>query len=621
MSDTPALAKTQENWGSKLGVVLAVAGSAVGLGNFLRFPGQAVNNGGGAFMIPYIISFLVVGVPIAWCEWTMGRLGGRYQQNSAPGIMYALWRRWPAKAIGAMTLLIPIGIYMYYVVLEAWCLDYCIEFTRGGFAQMFSTATKGLTTHAAEVNAVVQSTGSHFNETVGMGGHGALFAGGRMVWLVLICFVVNFYIIYQGVTRGIEKFCKWAMPLLVLCALIILVRVLTLPHISSGLGFMWNPDWGKLTDPAVWLAAAGQIFFSLSVGFGLILCYSSYLRNDDDVVLTALSASSANEFCEVILGGLIVVPTAFLFLGAANARVGTFGLGFVTVPAIMHFMPGGNFFGAMWFGLLFLAGVTSSLSMIQPAIAFLEDAFGMGRRASCTMLAILTAFGSAAVMYFSHNLIAMDHTDFWCNLLMIVAAMCQVLIFGWIIGAERGVKEMNRGADIRVPNWLAPIIRYVTPTFLIVILAGWTWQNLPARIDGMNPSLQARLAERGVYAAGIAKHFADEKLDGEALAARTESILGPADVRIKPGGLPDWLKAQTTSVEEEGETHVVGIVEQAKAAAVAAAEDANVARSVLIGLVILLLLLVILSDLACRNRMGKLIQQAEQSGIDWEAAG
>jgi len=315
------------------------------------------------------------------------------------------------------------------------------------------------------------------------------------------------------------------------------------------------------------------------------------------------------------------VPTAFLFLGAENARVGTFGLGFVTVPAIMHFMPGGNFFGALWFGLLFLAGITSSLSMIQPAIAFLEDAFGVGRRASCTMLAIVTAIGSTAVMYFSRNLIALDHTDFWCNLLMIVAATCQVLIFGWIIGAERGVKEMNRGADFKVPKGLATMIRYVTPAFLLVILGGWTYQNLPGYVDGMNPALQARVAQRGVYTAAINEHFAEEALAEDVLAERIASILGAEDAPIKPNALPDWLKDKTVPIEENGQTRNISIAEQAKAAAASASEDANVARFVFIGLVVLLLLLVMLSDLACRNRMGKLIQQAERNGIDWEASG
>ncbi|MHC4236007.1 MAG: sodium-dependent transporter, partial [Planctomycetota bacterium] len=364
MSTSPELElPRKENWGSRIGVVLAVAGSAVGLGNFLRFPGQAVNNGGGAFMIPYIISFLVVGIPIAWCEWTMGRLGGRYGQNNAPGIFYALWRRAPAKGLGALALLIPVTIYMYYVLLEAWCLDYCIFFIEGGFAKLFAEATAGISENQAVADAVVGATGGHYATECGLNDHGALFQeGNRMIWLVLACYLVNFIIIYQGVLRGIEKFCKWAMPLLIICAIVILLRVLTLDGISTGLGFMWNPDWSSLTDAKVWLAASGQIFFSLSVGFGIILCYSSYLRRDDDVVLTSLSASSTNEFCEVILGGMIVVPAAFLFLGAENAKGTTFGLGFVTIPAIMHFMPGGpfwaSFFGAMWFGLLFLAAVT-----------------------------------------------------------------------------------------------------------------------------------------------------------------------------------------------------------------------------------------------------------------------
>ncbi|MEE9293598.1 MAG: sodium-dependent transporter, partial [Phycisphaerae bacterium] len=402
MSEAPALEglPQREHWGSKMGVILAVAGSAVGLGNFLRFPGQAVNNGGGAFMIPYLVSFLVLGIPICWCEWTMGRLGGRYGQNNGPGIIYALWRRGPAKAIGALTLFVPVVVYMYYVFIEAWCLHYAVAFFSGGFSELFSGAITDTGDNTSEIDAIVSAAGSFFAESVSSKNNGGIFQG-NMLWYVLVCFVVNFVIIYRGVTRGIETFCKVAMPLLVLCACIILVRVLTLPGISSGLGFMWNPQWEKLADPQVWLAAAGQIFFTLSVGFGLILCYSSYLRPDDDVVLTSLSASSTNEFCEVVLGGLIVVPTAFLFLGAENASGSTFGLGFVTIPAIMHFMPGGSFFGGMWFGLLFLAAVTSSVSMLQPAIAFLEDGFGLKRTGSVLLLGIVTALGALAPIYFT----------------------------------------------------------------------------------------------------------------------------------------------------------------------------------------------------------------------------
>ena len=605
-SPQPDLA-AKEKWGSKIGVILAVAGSAVGLGNFLRFPGQAVNNGGGAFMIPYIISFVLLGIPIAWCEWTMGRLGGRFGQNSAPGIMFALWRRWPAKGLGAMTLLIPVVIYMYYVLLEAWCLDYCIEFAKGGFAEMFAKITTASSDHTAEVQAVVEATDAHWETTSGGSEHGILLReGGRTIWLVSICFLVNFYIIYHGVTRGIEVFCKWAMPLLVLCAVIILLRVLTLPNISSGLGFMWNPQWEQLKNPQVWLAAAGQIFFSLSVGFGLILCYSSYLRSNDDVVLTSLSASSANEFCEVILAGLIVVPTAFLFLGAENATKGLFGLGFVTIPAIMHFMPLGNFFGAMWFGLLFLAAVTSSLSMLQPAIAFLEDAFALRRWVSIAILGIITAGGATLTMYFSKNTLALDYTDFWCNLMMIIAATFQVLIFGWVIGAARGVKEMNRGADLHVPRFVAFVIRFITPTFLIVILVMWGYHNLPDYIRGMNPARQGIVAERAVYAQAIEENYTDTGLDAEVLASKVEELLGPEeDQPVNVAELPAWLQQHQETAEEDRR---------------AAAADANIARFVFMGIIGFYIMLVVLSDIACRNRIGRMIDQWEDSGAGWETS-
>jgi SNF family Na+-dependent transporter len=699
MGTEPLQAPGKEKWGSRLGVVLAVAGSAVGLGNFLRFPGQAVNHGGGAFMIPYILSFLLVGIPIAWCEWTLGRLGGRFGQNNAPGIMYAIWRRGPAKGLGALALLIPVTIYMYYILLEAWCLDYCISFLQGGFARVFADATQGVAGHQAEVAAVVTETTNHFQENCGLERHGAYLEGGRMIWLVLASFLINFFIIYQGVTRGIEKFCKWAMPLLILCALIILFRVLTLPNISTGLGFMWNPDWNALKDPHVWLAASGQIFFSLSVGFGLILCYSSYLRENDDVVLTSLSASSTNEFCEVILGGMIVVPTAFLFLGADNATggdYGTFGIGFVTVPAIMHFMPGGpfwgSFFGAMWFGLLFLAAVTSSLSMLQPAVAFLEDGFGLKRRASVSLLGVITAIGAALTMYFTKGLLAMDYTDFWCNLSMILAATALVIIFGWVIGAERGVKETNRGADFHVPRFLPFMLRYVTPTFLIVILGFWTYTTLPGYLAGMNPAKQGpRAAEAKVRKAlglcdALSEALADPTLDDEQAAqqayAAVAAVAEPGDradlatwvqqVRADAAaktfadeaarndffcaaitrrfGIPPFVdheeavvagflatKALTPrelagKIQRESAAHraqldvektatfVAAVRAKAAEARATAAADANIARLVFLGILVFYILLIVLSDIACRSRIGRAIAQAEEHGIGWEAA-
>jgi len=592
MADRPAnpqLAE-RENWGSKIGVILAVAGSAVGLGNFLRFPGTAVNYGGGAFMIPYIISFLLLGVPIVWCEWTMGRLGGRFGQNNGAGIVYAIWRKAPAKGLGAVTLLVPITVYMYYVLLEALCLSYAIAYFSGALGDRFSIAVADAANGGGgEIDAVVSASKTFAIERFGLGANGDMF-GTSMLWYVMICFLVNFVIIYRGVTRGIETFCKFAMPLLVLCAVVILIRVLTLDNIDRGLGFMWNPDWDKLWNAEVWLRAAGQIFFSLSVGFGLILCYASYLRPDDDVALTSLSAASANEFCEVVLGGLIVVPTAFLFLGAGATPNSTFQVGFFTVPAIMHFMPGGTFFGGMWFGLLFFAAVTSSLSMLQPAIAFLEDGFGLGRRASVTLLAIMTAAGATLVMYFSIGAQALDFTDFCCEFLMIIGGLGQVLIFGWVIGAERGFKETARGADIRIPRFMPILVRYVTPAFLIVVLALWCYYDAPTRVRNMDPSFKR-------IEVAVNAQFPDQYQGAELIAKVRELEKMPTSRR------PQWLTAPTPQIAEQ----MAG-----------AKMLANIARYSVLGVAALLLLVIAAVDIACRGRIGRVIAEAKARGVALE---
>lgn len=587
MADAPANPQLgeRENWGSKIGVILAVAGSAVGLGNFLRFPGTAVNNGGGAFMIPYVICFLLIGVPIVWCEWTMGRLGGRYGLNNGAGIIFALWRKAPAKGLGALTILVPITVYMYYVLLEALCLNYAVDFFSGSLTQKFSAAVSG--DAISEKAAVVSASKDYFSASFGLKENGSLFDG-KMLWMVVTCFLVNFIIIYRGVTKGIESFCKVAMPLLVLCACVILVRAMTLDNISVGLGFMWNPNWEKLKDAEVWLQAAGQIFFSLSVGFGLILCYASYLRADDDVVLTSLSASSANEFCEVVLGGLIVVPTAFLFFGAEAATGGTFSVGFETIPAIMYEMPwGGRWFGGLWFGLLFLAGVTSSLSMLQPAIAFLEDGFGLNRRASVVLLALITTAGAALVMHFSKSAIALDFTDFACNFLMIVAGLAQVILFGWIIGADRGIREANRGADFPIPGVVRPLVRYVTPGFLIVVLSMWCYYNAPGYVQGMSPEFMS-------IKTAITEQFPDQ-YDADSLKSKVRELQA-ASAKHRP----EWLTAPPEKVAEK---------------MAAAQADAKVARFSILGVIMLLVVVVAAVDLACRGRIGRMIEQAEARGV------
>jgi SNF family Na+-dependent transporter len=243
--------------------------------------------------------------------------------------------------------------------------------------------------------------------------------------------------------------------------------------VLGGLGFMWNPEPAKLWEFETWLAASGQIFFSLSVGFGIVINYASYLRKNDDVVLSGLTASSMNEFFEVCLGGLITLPAAFIFLGLASGQMGTFGLGFNALPNVFARMPYGQLFGFPWFLMLFLAAMTSSLSMLQPVIAFFEEGFGLKRHASAAFLGLLAAFGCGFVVYFSKDMLALDTFDFWIGTMFIfILAMIQAIIYGWVFGIDRGHIEAHKGAHIRIPWFVQLMLKYVTPLYLLVIFIG-----------------------------------------------------------------------------------------------------------------------------------------------------
>jgi SNF family Na+-dependent transporter len=469
--------KRTESWNSRIGVILAVAGSAVGLGNFLRFPGQAAQYGGGAFMIAYFISLILIGIPICWAEWAMGRYGGKQGYNSCPGIFHSILRHPSAKYLGVLGVVIPVVIYMYYVYIEAWCLGYAVYFATGKLS----------------LGNDVAAYANFWSGFIGAEQDGSAIGFGInnvCVFLVFV-FFLNFFLIYRGLSKGIELFCKFALPTLIVLAVVILFRVLTLgtpnpelpeQSISNGLGYLWNMgDVGtQLRNPQLWLAAAGQIFFSLSVGFGVIINYASYLKDKDDVVLSGLTASSANEFCEVSLGGLITIPAAFVFLGAAGiVGQGTFGLGFKVLPLVFSNMPAGAFFGALFFFLLFLAAVTSSLSMLQPGIAFLEEAFAISRKQSVAILGMVTSVGCLFVVYFSKDVKALDTFDFWVGtLLLFVLATIEIILFAWVLGIDKAWKEAHKGAELRIPMFFKPIMKYICPLYLLIIFGLWIMFNV-----------------------------------------------------------------------------------------------------------------------------------------------
>ncbi len=468
------LPKPRERWGTRMGLILAMAANAVGLGNFLRFPVQCASNGGGAFMIPYFVALIVLGIPLVWIEWGIGRFGGKYGHGTTPGMFHYLWKHPLAKYVGALGLALPFILVVYYNYIVSWTLAYSV----------FSFTGKYLA--VPDYRGMVDFLGAYQGKTSNF-----YFAN---IWTAFLFFCITHFcvmgIISRGVTKGIELLAKVAMPLICLCGIILVIKVLCIGtpdpnfperNILNGFGFIWNPDFSILKQSKVWLAATGQVFFTLSIGVGAIQTYASYLKEKDDVVLSGLATCSTNEFCEVILGGSIAIPVVVAFFGLAQtqqiAAGGAFDLGFFALPLIFQKMAFGPLFGTIWFFLLFLAGITSSVALAQPLMAFFQEEFKLSRKATALIVGGMTFFFTLPVIFFLKYGF-LNEIDFWIGTVgLVVFAIIELILFIWVFGAENAWKEIMSGSDIKLPKWILPIMKYVTLTYLVVLLGFWMYQD------------------------------------------------------------------------------------------------------------------------------------------------
>ncbi len=436
----------RDTFGSKLGVIAAAAGSAVGLGNIWRFPYVLGENGGGAFLLIYLVFILVIGFPVMLAELTIGR---RAQRN-ALGSFKKLAPGKPWYLIGLMGIVAAFMILAFYSTIAGWTLEYLLQAVTNGFSGKDSGQLK-----------------DSFE----------LFQSGSfrpVVWQLVFMFLTAF-IIYKGVKKGIEKYTKILMPVLVVLIIIICIRSLTLPGAKEGLSFLFKPDFSKLTWPVI-LDALGQAAFSLSIGMGTLITYGSYIKKDNNLPATALQVSAADTLIAV-LAGIMIFPAVFAF-GIDPAE--GFGLVFIVLPNIFVQMAGGYFFAIIFFVLLAIAALTSTVSVLEVVVAYFSEELNMSRRKATIIasfaISLVGVFATLSFGPLKDKLIFGKTVFAWfdylsANILLPLGAIFIVLFVGWYLGKKNVKDEITNQGTLkgRFVNIFMLIVKFIAPIAITLV--------------------------------------------------------------------------------------------------------------------------------------------------------
>ena len=436
----------RDGFGTKLGIIAAAAGSAIGLGNIYRFPCELGENGGAAFLLVYLTIVIVLGVPVMLSELVIGR----HSQSNSVGAFKKLAPKSAWPLVGYMGVLCGFIILAFYSTVAGWTLEYIVKAVSNDFA-------------GKDLKTIEQG----FSDFHNMGWCNVMWQG---VFLLLTAFVV-----YKGVQKGIEKYTKILMPMLLIILIVLGVRSATLPGAAEGLRFLFKPDFSKLTGEVV-ISALGQGFFSLSMGMGVLITYGSYVKKNDRLVSTALSVTLADTFVAV-LAGIVIFPAAFSFGIKPSAGM---GLVFNTLPMIFDSMPGGYVICIVFFVLLAIAALTSTISLLEVMVAYLSEEFHLTREKSTIIGALATfvlgIFASLSLVQGSPFTIAgttlFDGLDFVSSTILLPLGGLLIVIFvGWRFGKKSFYDELTNEGTIKSPlkKVIFFIVRYLAPLAIIVI--------------------------------------------------------------------------------------------------------------------------------------------------------
>ncbi|NVO61719.1 sodium-dependent transporter [Photobacterium damselae] len=460
---------SREQWGSRAGFILAAVGSAIGLGNIWRFPYMAYENGGGAFFIPYLFAMLTAGIPFMIMEFTLGhklrsaaprafaKLGGKYE-----------WLGWFQVFIAAV-------IAVYYVAVIGWTISY-LGFS---FKQSWGSDTNAF----------------FFSEYLKLGEHSPSQLGGFQLHIaipMMIAWAITFAAIYSGVKGGIERASKIMMPLLFIMVLGLITRVIFLPGALDGLNYLFQPDFSKILDAKVWSAAYGQIFFTLSVGFAIMIAYSSYLPSKSDINNNAFMTVLINCGFSITAGVLIFAVLGYMAQEQAKPLTEVVsagvGLAFVTIPAAINLLPAPYILGPLFFLALVVAGLSSHISIIEAVTSAVIDKLNWSRKKAAI---VVCGTGFIVSMAFATNggLLLLDLVDYFINnVALLSSCLLELLIVGWLVKIADIRQYANSISDFTIGKWFELCIRFISPIMLAIILVTNLYKTLAEGYGGYDMS-------------------------------------------------------------------------------------------------------------------------------------
>ena len=436
----------REAWGSRAGFILAAVGSAIGLGNIWRFPYMAFENGGGAFLIPYFFALVTAGIPILILEFSLGHK----MKGSGPLTFAKLDKKW--EWLGWWQVMISFVIAVYYVVIIGWSISYI------GYS--FSLGWGN--------DTIAFFTGDFLGLTEGpfvLGGF-----RGTVVFTTLLAWAISFVVLYAGVKEGIEKANKVFMPLLIIILLIVMVRGITLPGAAEGLEKLFKPDFSKILDGSVWVAAYGQIFFTLSIAFAIMITYSSYLPKKSDIVNNAFMTGLLNCGFSILAGITVFSIIGFMMHQAGGelpARLSGVFLAFATIPEAINQLPTMQvLIGVLFFLSLTFAGLSSLISINEVLIASFAEKMNIPRRKVVIGYTIIAALASL-VFTTGAGLYILDIVDHWINNFGIVlSGIAELIIIGWMFKLLSVREHFEPISDFNVGKWWEFTIKFLTPVIL-----------------------------------------------------------------------------------------------------------------------------------------------------------